>query len=274
MRAREKDSDSEMEDASKTKERVEDEEDEENGSEEEYEIEAILDAKNGNFADGTLGYLVKWKGYGEEHNSWVREDDAANAQALVAAYWKEHGHRAGKKPGPRKSEPKSKVSTAQKRNSPVVADESDAEPAPPKKRGRQSKQSVSDDEQPASTSKTAQKGRKSTGGGGSGSISTTSRKHSAVRGARKNSDPEEEEETQFASMKKWKQAPSWAHLVHHVETVERTRDGDLKVYFVLKSQDGKEGALCCEDAKICKEKMPTVLLDFYESNLRWRETDG
>lgn len=26
---------------------------------------------------GKLGYLVKWKGYGDEHNSWVSQDDAA-----------------------------------------------------------------------------------------------------------------------------------------------------------------------------------------------------
>jgi hypothetical protein len=25
---------------------------------------------------GKFGYLVKWKGYGEEENSWVREEDA------------------------------------------------------------------------------------------------------------------------------------------------------------------------------------------------------
>ena len=25
---------------------------------------------------GRTGYLVKWKGYGEEHNSWVDEKDA------------------------------------------------------------------------------------------------------------------------------------------------------------------------------------------------------
>lgn len=73
-------------------------EDEEEEEEEEYEIEKILDAKKGQFSGvspfilcspvirdqsmcplatkGRMGYFVKWKGYGEEHNSWVDEHDA------------------------------------------------------------------------------------------------------------------------------------------------------------------------------------------------------
>ena len=63
---------------------------------EEYEIEMILDAKQGTFEgvstfcalyilvmaytdvsrQGKLGYLVKWKGYSAESNSWVSEEEA------------------------------------------------------------------------------------------------------------------------------------------------------------------------------------------------------
>jgi len=68
----------------------------ENGEEEEeYEIEAVLDAKRNKFPEvgppslrhvfpanqralqGRMGYLVKWKGYPDEENSWVDEQDAA-----------------------------------------------------------------------------------------------------------------------------------------------------------------------------------------------------
>jgi hypothetical protein len=74
------------------------------GDEEEYEIEGILDAKKGAFPQvmwslsrffachtvlgascylhilqGRTGYFVKWKGYGEEENSWVDEKDAGCA---------------------------------------------------------------------------------------------------------------------------------------------------------------------------------------------------
>ena len=41
---------------------------------EEYEVEEILDSRK--WGRG-LQYLVKWKGYTEENNSWVDEKDAA-----------------------------------------------------------------------------------------------------------------------------------------------------------------------------------------------------
>lgn len=67
-------------------------EDDDNEGGEEYEIEKILDAKRGVFADvrvflvpqsqyieaevqGRIGYFVKWKGYDSNENSWVDEHD-------------------------------------------------------------------------------------------------------------------------------------------------------------------------------------------------------
>ena len=45
----------------------------------EYEVEEIL-AKGMN-DDGVMVYEVKWKGYGDEHNSWLSLDDLADATA-------------------------------------------------------------------------------------------------------------------------------------------------------------------------------------------------
>ena len=46
-------------------------------------------------------------------------------------------------------------------------------------------------------------------------------------------DEDVEEEPTYVDMKKWASAPSWEHLVHHIDTVERTDDGKLYVYFQL-----------------------------------------
>ncbi|KAI0705247.1 hypothetical protein BC835DRAFT_1403795 [Cytidiella melzeri] len=261
-----------MEVASKTKEEREDEEenDEEAGSgeEEEYEIEAIVRHDMTTFENGQIGYLVKWKGYSDEHNSWVKEEDAGNAQDLIDAYWKKRGGKQStKKPAPRKSDVKAKNSAVLKRHSSsAMIEDSDGEPpsAPPKKRGRPAKTSISDDdERSASLSKTTKRLKKSTG--------SASAKSAPIHDI--DDDEDEAGSVQYTDMKKWKNVPSWDHIVERIETVERTEDDKLVVYFVLKSQDGKQGGLCRENSEVCKQKMPQMLLNFYESNLRWRQTN-
>ena len=54
----------------------------------EYEVERILDKrikKRGRRKNYTE-YLVKWLGYGHEHNSWESAKSVANAQELVQAF--------------------------------------------------------------------------------------------------------------------------------------------------------------------------------------------
>ena len=53
---------------------------------EEYEVEAIVDCrKRGN----QLQYLVKWKGYGPEENSWEPKQNV-HAQELIQAFFRSH----------------------------------------------------------------------------------------------------------------------------------------------------------------------------------------
>ena len=54
----------------------------------EYEVERILDkrtSKRGRRKE-SVEYLVKWLGYGHEHNSWETAKAVANAQELVQAF--------------------------------------------------------------------------------------------------------------------------------------------------------------------------------------------
>lgn len=50
----------------------------------EYELEEILDSKE---EDGRL-YLVKWKGYPHEDNTWETEANLVNASGAISKFWK------------------------------------------------------------------------------------------------------------------------------------------------------------------------------------------
>ncbi|PRP76471.1 retrotransposable element protein [Planoprotostelium fungivorum] len=52
-------------------------------SEQEYEVEAILDVQK---RYGKTQYLVSWKGYGPEENLWLPEDNLSNSPDLVADF--------------------------------------------------------------------------------------------------------------------------------------------------------------------------------------------
>ncbi|KAI0369128.1 hypothetical protein BV20DRAFT_968304 [Pilatotrama ljubarskyi] len=245
--------------APKDKERVEDksgeqDDDDDEGDEEEFEIEAILDAKHGTFPEGRVGYLVKWKGYGDEHNSWVDENDATGAKDLISEFWKKH------KKGPRKSEPKPKPGPKPRKSSVKDADSDIEEVAPPKKRGRPKATSTREtsDEEEDDQSRKQKKPRKSAGSANK----ATKRKSTAA-------DAVEEDGEMYTDMRKWADAASWEHLVKSIDTVERTDDGDLYVYFTLKNGKGHAK----EKSELCKKKMPYKLIEFYESNLRWKPSD-
>jgi hypothetical protein len=56
--------------------------------EEEYEVEAILTHRR--YRSGRTRYLVKWKGYGSNDNSWEPESNLKNATAVLRQYKKRH----------------------------------------------------------------------------------------------------------------------------------------------------------------------------------------
>jgi hypothetical protein len=53
----------------------------------EYEVEEILDSR---MRRSKLQYLVKWKGYPTEENTWEPEENVKNAASLVALFHKTH----------------------------------------------------------------------------------------------------------------------------------------------------------------------------------------
>ena len=49
----------------------------------EWEVEKILNKRK---VRGVVKYLVQWKGFTAEHNSWEKEEDLENAKELVAEF--------------------------------------------------------------------------------------------------------------------------------------------------------------------------------------------
>ncbi|KAF8903518.1 hypothetical protein CPB84DRAFT_1902908 [Gymnopilus junonius] len=228
------------------------------GEEEEYEIEEVLDAKRGFFPDGRMGYFVKWKGYGPEDNSWVDEQDAENAQELVNEFWKKNPQKKKAITAARKSV--DKKSPKKPRKSTVADDTSEAGEASTKKRGRKSlsHKVESDDEMDVDEEeKPAKKAKKE------------STQPSKTNARKLKTDSPEEEEVHLGTMKRYMNLPSWEGLVKTIDTVERADDDALKIFFTLNN-----GERVTETAAICKQRFPQKLLEFYETNLKWRQVGG
>ncbi|KAJ7065356.1 hypothetical protein C8F01DRAFT_742490 [Mycena amicta] len=219
---------------------AENEQDGDEAEEEEYEIEAILKHQ---VRKGKMSYFVKWKGYDNpKDNTWVDEEDAGNAAELIEVYQK------SLKAKKAKETPSASAKRAPRKSSALSDNNSDlgeTVSAPPKKRGRKSNAAKS--MEPEDEDRPAKKARRST----------------------KNNEPLElPADEELANMDEYRDTPAWDHLIKQVDTVERANNNVLYVYFTLLT-----GQRVREDSKVCGEKFPKLLIDFYETNLRWRETD-
>ncbi|KIJ55630.1 hypothetical protein M422DRAFT_24202 [Sphaerobolus stellatus SS14] len=257
--------------ASADKETVEKDATEEE-SEEEYEIESIVDARNNMFPGHKMGYLVKWKGYDEDQNSWVDEADAENAKELIDEFWAR-----------RRKELKDKKTKGR----------------PRKSNAREVSQGQDD-----KSSSTSNKRKKSTGGRKSKSAQVDDDEE--VEKTKDDSDEEQEQEVEKPRAKKAKTASqvtkpksrarsesteadamevdngtadyvqppkellktkNWEGQIKSIDTIEKV-EGNLTVFFTLKN-----GSKILEKSQICAKYFPQKLISFYESNLRWRETE-
>jgi hypothetical protein len=174
-----------------------------------------------------MAYFVSWKGYPESENCWVSENDAGcansscltmkwlttesfrNAQDLIDDFWKKRkGDKKMRKPVEMKTPSKGRKSAAKD-------DGSDADSAAaPKKRGRKSNVRDSD------ADNTERPSRKKAKDSNKGDFTRTN-------------PPDSEEDAPIGNMKKYMTVPSWEHLVADIDTVERTDNGSLDVYFRL-----------------------------------------
>lgn len=212
------------------------------GSDEEYEIEQVLDCDYERFEQGKWAYLVSWKGYGPEDNSWVREEDAENASEMLEEFWQNNASK------------RDAVEAA------IAAKKQKA--AASKKRSRASGGRASSERDLGS--KRARQGSSSRDVGGGGRA-----------GAIAISDNEEEEDDPITRKKKKEESAKrrlanvgdWDPLVERVETVERNESGDLVVFLTFNT-----GEQLAYQSEVCRTRCPQALIKFYEKHLRFRDT--
>jgi chromobox protein 5 len=191
------------------------------------------------------------------------------AKELIAEYWARQGKKKGEKGG-RKSDTKPKAATRR----PVAASvESTPEPAQAtKKRGRDrpraksgSDDEVGDEEEDVRSRK---RGRKSNG---------VTRKASPSPASSSDRASPVVDLLEPSAIKKWGNLPSWERHVEAIDTVEKTDDGDLFIYFKLYvvllstctisdnveilSRKGEKTA-CKENSRICAERFPQQVRSF------------
>jgi len=169
------------------------------GEEGVYEIEAILEARRNMYGKSRMGYFVKWKGYGEEENSWIDEKDAGGATELIREYWKTR---------PKNQASSSKEKATKGRTSTRKSDAGASTRTIPSKRVLNVDSESEDGNMNASKK--------------NGSMAVETDNEQLPQGVNVNG---------FANKK------SWEKDIQEIETVERDANGMLTVYFKL--GDGK-----------------------------------
>ena len=143
----------------------------------------------------------------------------SGASELIADYWQRHGKKKGEKSG-RKSDVRSKASPRR----PVAPSvEPSSESVTKKRRLRQKTKAESADEDAEEDTRSRKRGRKSNG---------ISRRSSPSPAPSDEAHPSPEL-LEPSTIKKWGKLPSWERHIQAIDTVERTDNGDLFIYFKL-----------------------------------------
>lgn len=194
----------------------------------EYEIETILSHEVGHFESHEIAYLVSWKGYGPEHNSWVRDGDAENAPDMIKEYWRT----ANKDGVVIKANGKGWVGV--KSNKRAIKRES-----PYDSGSRRSRRGVA-------TASAVQEERLAKRRARLARQASYSRPGLQVTNAVSDDEPELSEkqlqlldgeeqarQRQLKAARAYQKMADWEHVVRHVETVERLDNGKLITFLVL-----------------------------------------
>lgn len=253
--------------------------------EDEYEIEYIVDHFQES-ADGQISYFVKWKGYDNSENSWVYESDMGGAQEMIQEYWakvpkkgiKKMGTKAGGgKKGKRQSSLSASTPSRTVASSSSAAAAAAAAAGESRKRGRR-ETSINGDTPARKTRKSGVDLAPSRSPTPDDALIDVDNDPTLTR---IRSDPTlTEEERQLLEQqhlhavkldrlrKRYARIADWDPIVKRVEAVEKMSDNKLRVFVHFESGD----RLAFESI-VAHHRCPLKLLQFYESNLRFKKRD-
>jgi len=227
-----------------------------------------MKVEKGIFKPGRWAFFVKWKGYGTGENSWVDEPDFL-AKEMIEQYWEDHPEIPGnpKKAKQRKSNASStgRTSVGKPRKSLPDAEASETEIVKPTKRKSSSKKESEEVEALDVDEEEAPPKKKSKAAANKKATPPSNDKENGYFSAEEEAPKDDLAGHSSNAMDKYKSKKNWAPLIGTIQTVERTDDGALMVYFTT-----VEGARAISDSRQLAEKAPQKLIEFYETNLRWR----
>ncbi|TKY90322.1 hypothetical protein EX895_000320 [Sporisorium graminicola] len=249
-------------------------------AEDEYEIESIVSHFQDSSA-GELSYFVKWKGYPDSENSWVYESDMGGAQEMITEYWAKVPEKRVKRMGT-KGGKKGKRQSSVSASSPAAKASSSSLAAAGKRSGRRELSLLAHGETPSSRTKVA---RRVTDGLAPSRSPTPDDALIDVASdpalQRIRSDPNlTDEQRQVLEAqhlhavkldrlrKRYARIPDWDPIVKRVEAVEKMSDNKLRVFVHFENGD----RLAFESI-VAHHRCPLKLLQFYESNLRFKKRD-
>lgn len=244
--------------------------------EDEYEIEYIV-SHSKETTDGQLSYFVKWKGYPDSENCWVFESDMGGAQEMIQEYWAKVPKKGVKKMGT-KGGKKGKRQSSASASTPAKASSSSAVNAAVKKRNR--RESSVNGETPISTRKSKKSAelapsRSPTPDDTLIDVETDPALQRIRSDPTLTDDQRELLETQHLHAikldrlrKRYARIADWDPIVKRVEAVEKMSDNKLRVFVHFESGD----RLAFESI-VAHHRCPLKLLQFYESNLRFKKRE-
>ncbi|KAG9071943.1 hypothetical protein KI688_006162 [Linnemannia hyalina] len=263
-------------------------EDDEDGDEDgavddaEYEVERVVGHKRaGRGRHGTLSYMIKWKGYDSDANSWVKGSDV-NCPELVDEYWQRYEQAGGRKSdtqGDESNPAKRKAVGSSSRLSNRDQESSRGQAVAAKKRrirSRSSDEYTADEPEEDGEHKADSDSRS----GASERVNTedkddenkldtevTRTRRSTESNEQQISEIDEIEEYDDEEGGSWSPPEDWASWGNHIDYIRAImQSNDTRLAVFLRWKNGRETT---HDIEVAHEKFPLLLIRYYENHLRF-----